>query len=155
MSVNGIDGGVYSPWAREAGGARGRDAVLEGAFDAALEAAKREDVSGNRQPAVGGSRWRNEQGRALFDGSHEVIGEKNGLPVVAPTKEEQEAAVDYLKSQAAARGQDPEAQTFIKARVPVFDGALGPKVGYYEATAMALDMSKIPLIKIDFDLASL
>ncbi len=144
MGVEGIGSGTQV-WTWEAEDTRRRDALLEGAFDAALAAAGRD---GLELEPVGGSRWINAQGRALFDGDREVVGEKNGLPIVAASREEREASVAYLKSQAAARGQDPEAQTFITLRAPVFDGALGPLVGYYETPAMQLDMSGLTPVKL-------
>lgn len=95
---------------------------------------------------VGGASWLAERGAAIFGQGRPVLGMKDGLPIVGETETEHAQAVAYLTEQLARRGQDTANLEFITVRAPVFDGATGPKVGWFEGTAVMLDASSLKAV---------
>jgi len=91
---------------------------------------------------VGGASWLAERGAALFEQGRPVLGMKDGLPIVGETEQEHAQGVAYLTEQLAKRGQDTENLEFITVRAPVFDGLTGPKVGWFDGTAVLWTMGR-------------
>jgi len=62
----------------------------------------------------------------------------DGLPVMAETEAEKAASLANYARFASSRGLDPTPTSTAVARMPVYDGMMGPTLGYKESTLYLL-----------------
>lgn len=71
--------------------------------------------------------------------SRQQIGTSDdGLPIMAETEAEKAASEANYARFASSRGLDPTPTTTATARMPVYDGMMGPTLGYKESTLYLL-----------------
>ncbi len=95
---------------------------------------------------VGGRDWLDQRGAALFEEGRPVLGTRDGLPIVGETGQERAQGLAYLREQLARRGQDTENMELVTVCSPVFDGATGPQVGWFQGTAARLDATGLKAV---------
>jgi len=78
--------------------------------------------------------------------SHPVIGtSEDGLPIVGETEAELAKTLANYTRIAEAQGFSPQPTETVQARMPVYDGLIGPQLGYHQVTLVRLPFPLIPI----------
>ena len=95
-------------------------ATTKTGFDALLEQKTNEETSSSPL---------SEAATAFF--SRPLLGrDEQGTIVTGGTEQEYSADIDKLTQDAVARGQDPDDLHYVLGKAPIFDGPVGPFLGY-------------------------
>ncbi|MHC1789708.1 hypothetical protein [Solidesulfovibrio sp.] len=78
--------------------------------------------------------------------SHRQIGtSEDGYPIVGETEAELAKTLATYARIAEAKGFSPEPTETVQARVPVYDGLMGPQLGYHQVTLVRLPFPLTPV----------